>query len=137
MFSIAKQYNVEVENLANWNGINGNQRLKINDKIALKPTQGQRNAVSSVTEQKDGESKTLNIKNIYYTVNSGDTISAIAKNFSNWAKKSWNEQSFCKIYIAYWAKTDCRKGNNWSREKIRAYCCCFLYLRKLIFPKII
>lgn len=79
LFSIAKKHNVEVEDLANWNGIRGNQMLKIGDKIALKPTQEQKSDFNSIAEQKD---KGLSIKNIYYTVNSGDTISAIAKKLS-------------------------------------------------------
>ncbi len=87
LFTIAKNHNVEVEDLASWNGIKENQRLKVGDKIALKPIKEQEINDSSVPELKNEENKTVVIKNIYYTINSGDTVSAIAKKFSTQPEK--------------------------------------------------
>ncbi len=83
LFSISKKYEIEVENLARWNNIKGDQRLKIGDKISLKPILTQTSEISETLPQNE----TIQTKNIYYAVKKGDTISSIAKAYSTKPEK--------------------------------------------------
>jgi len=88
LYHIAKKYDIPLNDLAVWNNITGDRRLKVDEKIRLKPQteQGVSFASNSTTNNtsKDKESSTQQMikKNVYYTVKNGDTISSIAKQYS-------------------------------------------------------
>lgn len=79
LFSIGKKYGIEVENLAVWNNMKSDQRLKVGDKISLKPLSVQNIEVSQSISHEEGKLRT---KDIYHVVKAGDTINAIAKTYS-------------------------------------------------------
>lgn len=84
LFSIAKKYGIEAENLALWNNMKSDQRLKVGDKISLKPLFSQNIEVSQSIRH---EEENLQTKDIYHVVKAGDTISAIAKTYSTKPEK--------------------------------------------------
>lgn len=84
LFSISKKYGIEVERLAVWNDIKGDQRLKVGDRISLKPTSSDAIQVSQSVPQKEEKVQT---KDIYHIVKAGDTISSIAKIYSTKPEK--------------------------------------------------
>lgn len=84
LFSISKKYAIDVETLAIWNDIKGDQRLKVGDRISLKPTSNQAIQVSQSIPQKEEKVQT---KDIYHNVKAGDTISSIAKMYSTKPEK--------------------------------------------------
>lgn len=85
LFSIGKKYDIEVENLMLWNNIKSDQRLKVGDKISLKPVSSQNIEVSQSIPQK--EEKKGQMKDIYHVVKTGDTINSIAKTYSTKPEK--------------------------------------------------
>lgn len=84
LFSIGKKYGIDVENLATWNDIKGDQRLKVGDKISLKPASNQRIEISQPIAQKEEK---VHTKEIFHTVKAGDTLSSIAKKYSTKPEK--------------------------------------------------
>ncbi|MGC9054505.1 MAG: LysM peptidoglycan-binding domain-containing protein, partial [Candidatus Hydrogenedens sp.] len=84
LFAIGKKYGIEVEDLAVWNNMKNDQRLKVGDKISLKPVPSKNVEISQPILQKEEKVQT---KDIYHVVKSGDTINGIAKIYSTKPEK--------------------------------------------------
>ena len=84
LFSIAKKYNIEVENLAVWNNMKSDQRLKVGDRISIKPLPSQNVEVSQSIPHEEEKQQT---RDIYHVVKAGDTINSISKTYSTEPEK--------------------------------------------------
>jgi membrane-bound lytic murein transglycosylase D len=90
LYSVARQYNVSVKELAEWNNITTNDYLKVGQTLVLKKSK--RNLSNSVVEQKTTKSATSTTSHV---VKKGETLYSISKSYKVTIKQiqGWNDMN--------------------------------------------
>ena len=90
LYSVSRQYNISVKDLAEWNNLTTNDYLKVGQTLVLKKSKGSQ--ANSVVEQKTSKSTTSTTSHV---VNKGETLYSISKSYRVTIKQiqEWNNMS--------------------------------------------